>query len=240
MKVAVISSVYYPEISKGKYDIVTKAIKYLEDYAGVDYELFVMNDGTEDDRFDSFMTNYSNKGYCKDVHFTTRENKGITKSLNELLHQVDDSFDYICLLDMDTLLPVYWLKKCISVLKQNESVGMCGVLVEDELDFDFKSGILRSEEGVLYCHVNSIGGACLVFRAEELKHYGFDEDLVSDHVDAYIITRYRLDGKSSYSILERGAHEKQIYESPEYIQMKLDRFHKELPKFQQVVNKYKK
>lgn len=240
MKVAVISSVYYPEISKGKYEIVTKAIKYLEDYAGVDYELFVMNDGTEDDRFESFMTNYSNKGYCKEVHYTSRENKGITKSLNELLHQVDDSFDYICHLDMDTFLPVYWLRKCISVLKGDEAVGVCGVLVEDYLNFNFNGGIRGNKDKVLYCPVPSIGGACLVFRAKELKNYKWDEDLTSDHVDAYILHRYLSDGKQVCAILDRGAHEKEVYESPEYIQMKNERFQKELPKFQQVTNKYKK
>lgn len=240
MKVAIITSVYYPDHSKKKYDLIVKVLNNIPDYAGVDYDLYIMNDGAQDPRLHDFIKDYKPREHCNKITYTHRENKGITKSLNELLSQVDDSYDFICHLDLDVFVPVYWLKKCISVLKQNQSVGMCGVLVEDELDFDFKSGILRNEEGVLYCHVKSIGGACLVFRAKELKHYGFDEDLVSDHVDAYIITRYRLDGKSSYSILERGAHEKQIYESPEYIKMKLDRFHKELPKFQQVVNKYKK
>ena len=144
MKVAIITSVYYPDHSKKKYDLIVKVLNNIPDYAGVDYDLYIMNDGAQDPRLHDFIKDYKPREHCKKITYTHRENKGITKSLNELLSQVDDSYDFICHLDLDVFVPVYWLKKCISVLKQNQSVGMCGVLVEDELDFDFKSGILRN------------------------------------------------------------------------------------------------
>jgi cellulose synthase/poly-beta-1,6-N-acetylglucosamine synthase-like glycosyltransferase len=238
MKVAIISSVFYPEYSKTKYDLIVKVLNNIPDYAGVDYDLFIINDGTEDPRFDNFMKTYKPDGFCKNVYYGSRENKGISKSLNELLSQIDDSYDYICHLDLDTLVPVHWLKKCISVLNHRDLIGLCGVLVEDELSFDIHNGIQMTEDGVLFCHVPSIGGACMVFRASELKSYGWDEDLVSDHIDAYIITRYRKDGKHTYSILDRGYHPKHLYESEDYIKMKIDRFEQQLPNFYNVIKKY--
>lgn len=239
MKVAIITSVYYPDHSKKKYDLIVKVLNNIPDYAGVDYDLYIMNDGAEDSRIDSFMSSYSPKGFCKNITFTSRENKGITKSLNELLYQIDSSYDYICLLDLDTLVPVHWLKKCISVLNHSNEIGLCGVLVEDELPFDVQNGIRRTKEGVLFCHATSIGGACLVFRARELKAYGWDEQLTSDHIDAYMLTRFRLDGKTTQVILDRGYHPKELYESEQFIQMKKDRFHEELPNFYDVTKRLK-
>jgi len=79
----------------------------------------------------------------------------------------------------------------------------------------------------------------MVFRAEELKGYGWDEELVSDHIDAYMITRYRNDGKSTYAILDRGYHPRETYESKEYRDMKMERFNRELPKFHKIVGELK-
>lgn len=239
MKVAIITSVYYPECSKSKYDLVCKVLNNIPDYAGIDYDLFILNDGTEDPRFNLFIKSYKPNGFCKKIIYTSRNNKGITKSLNELLSQIDDSYDYICSLDLDCLLPAHWLKKCINVLEDNDSVGICGVLVEDNLSFDLNLGIAQTSRGYLYSHVTSLGGACMVFRSVELKKYGFDEELVSDHIDAYIITRFRLDGKSTYAILDRGVHQKDLFESAEFINLKLARFKKELSNFYKVINKYK-
>lgn len=239
MKTAIITSVYYPEYSKSKYDLVCKVLNNIPDYAGVDYDLFILNDGTEDSRLDLFMQSYKPTGFCKRVDYTSRENKGITKSLNELLSKLDSSYDYICLLDLDVFVPVYWLKKCISVLSEFNNVGICGALVQDKLHFDLRKGILQTKDSVLFSHVVSIGGACMVFRAEELKGYGWDEELVSDHIDAYMITRYRNDGKSTYAILDRGYHPRETYESKEYRDMKIERFHRELPKFHKIVGELK-
>jgi cellulose synthase/poly-beta-1,6-N-acetylglucosamine synthase-like glycosyltransferase len=240
MKVAIITSVFYPECSLGKFDLVKKVLNIIPDYAGVDYDLFIMNDGAEDHRLDEFIKSYDPRNHCKNIKYTCRENKGITKSLNELLSQVDESYDYICLLDLDVFVPVYWLKKCISVLDNNEEVGICGVLVEDELNFDFQTGVGQTKDGVLFSHAPNIGGACLVFRAEELKAYGWDETLTSDHIDAYILTRYRASGKTSYTILDRGYHPKELYESKQFIESKLERFQEQLPIFFGLINKLKK
>jgi hypothetical protein len=240
MKIAIITSVYYPDYSVSKYDLIRKVLGIIPDYAGIDYDLFLLNDGVEDDRFHEFMKGYKPRGFCKSINYTARENKGITKSLNELLSKVDSSYDFICLLDLDVFVPVYWLKKCVSVLSEFELVGICGSLVQDKLSFDLNTGISKTKDSVLFSHVESIGGACMVFRAKEVKDYGWDEELVSDHIDAYMITRYRNDGKSTYAILERGYHPREVYESERFRNMKLDRFEKELPKFYKVVNKLKK
>lgn len=230
-KVALITSVYYPDYSLTKFDLVRKVLSIIPDYAGVDYDLFIMNDGAQDPRLHDFIKEYTPRGHCKNIKYTHRENRGITKSLNELLSQIDDTYDYICLLDLDVFVPVYWLKKCINVLEYSNEVGICGVLVEDKLSFDLQFGASQTKEGVLFCHVSSIGGACLVFRANELKNYGWDETLTSDHIDAYIIIRYRRDGRSTYAILDRGYHPRDIYESKEFRDKKLVSFQKELPKF---------
>lgn len=240
MNVAIITSIYYPQNSKSKYDLIVKVLNNIPDYAGVDYTLFVMNDGVEDSRIDSFLKNYKPRDFCKKIVVTSRENRGITNSLNELLDQVDSSYDYICLLDLDIFLPVYWLKKCISVLNDFDQVGVCGVLVEDYLNFNTSLGIMQTKDNVLFCNVPSIGGACLVFRAEELKAYRWDETLTSDHIDAYILTRYNMDGKGHVAILDRGFHPRDEYESEEFIKMKRERFEKELPIFYDIINKLKK
>jgi cellulose synthase/poly-beta-1,6-N-acetylglucosamine synthase-like glycosyltransferase len=250
MKVAIITSVYYPDDSLTKFDLVKKVLSIIPDYAGVDYDLFIMNDGVEDPRFHKFIKEYTPRGHYKNIKYTHRENKGITKSLNELLSQVDDTYDYICLLDLDVFVPVYWLKKCISVLNhnmepgalgparplQNNGIGICGVLVQDKLSFNLESNICQTKEQVLFSLVDSIGGACLVFRAKELKSYGWDETLISDHIDAYIISRYRVDGKTTFAILDRGYHPREIYESEKFRDRKLVSFQKELPKFYTILN----
>ena len=238
MKTAIITSVYYPEYSKSKYDIVCKVLNNIPDYAGIDYDLFILNDGTEDDRLDLFMRSYKPTGFCKSVNYTSRENKGITKSLNELLGKIDSSYDYICLLDLDVLIPVYWLKKCVSVLSEFNNAGICGVLVEDKLQFNLSKGIPQTKDSVLFAPTPSIGGACMVFRANELKGYGWDEELTSDHIDAYMILRYLNDRKFACAILDRGYHSREAYESKEYIKMKERRFEQELPKFYSVMAKY--
>jgi cellulose synthase/poly-beta-1,6-N-acetylglucosamine synthase-like glycosyltransferase len=240
MKVAIITSIFYPEDSKTKYDLVVKVLKTIPDYAGVDYDLFIMNDGTEDPRIHEFIQEYKPSGYCKNIRYTSRENKGITKSLNELLSQVDESYNYVCLLDLDILVPVHWLKKCISVLNNFSQVGVCGILVEDYLNFNTSLGMWETKDNVLFCNVSSIGGACLVFRSEELKAYRWDETLVSDHIDAYILTRYMTDRKGICAIFDRGFHPKDEYESEEFIKMKQERFERELPVFYDTIDKLKK
>jgi len=240
MKTAIITSVYYPENSNQKFNIVSSVLDNIPKYAGVDYDLFIVNDGTKDPRFEEFMKNYKPREFCKSIDYYSRENRGITKSMNELLARIDSSYDYICLINLDILVPVYWLKKCISVLKHDKKVGLCGVLVEDHLEFDLKNGIGQTKDSVLFSHVVSIGGACMVFRADELKGYGWDEDvLTSNHIDSYMISRYRMDGRSSYAILERGYHSRELYESKEFIDAKFARHESELPNFYKALDKVK-
>lgn len=230
-KIAIMTSVFYPEDSKTKFELVKKVLGTIPDYAGVDYDLFIMNDGTPDERLEEYLLEYKPRDYCKNIYYTSRENKGITKSLNELLGQIDNSYEFICLLDLDVLVPVHWLKKCIQVLDEFDQVGVCGVLVEDELNFNFTKGILRTKNNGLFAPVSAIGGACLTFRAKELKSYMWDERLTSDHIDAHILHTYRKGGQSTCAIIDRGFHPKELYESPEYIERKHVRFRKELPKF---------
>ena len=194
----------------------------------------MINDGAEDPRFDEYMKEYSPKKYCKSVIYSCRENRGITKSLNELLSKVDESYTHICLLDLDVLLPVYWLKKCCGVLDHSSNIGLCGILVEDHLEPSLNEGVFKTKDNAMFANVNSIGGACLVFRAQEFKGYGFDETLISDHIDAYIISRYRIDGKKSCTLLERGHHPKEDYESAEFIALKLARYHETMPTFHDI------
>lgn len=230
-KIAIMTSVFYPEDSKTKFELVKKVLGTIPDYAGVDYDLFIMNDGTPDERLEEYLLEYKPRDYCKNIYYTSRENKGITKSLNELLNQIDDSYAYICHLDLDVLVPVHWLKKCKQVLDEFDKVGICGVLVEDELNFTFTQGILTTKNNNLFAPVSAIGGACLAFRAKELKSYMWDESLTSDHVDAHIIHTYRKNKKSVCAIIDRGYHPKELYESPEYIKRKYMRYQTELPKF---------
>lgn len=230
-KVAIMTSVFYPEDSTSKFEIVKKVLNNIPDYAGVDYDLFIMNDGTPDERLEEYLLEYKPRDYCKNVHYTSRENKGITKSLNELLGQIDDSYEFICLLDLDVLVPVHWLKKCIQVLDEFDQVGICGVLVEDHLHFDFRQGILSTKSSNLFAPVFAMGGACLSFRAKELKNYMWDEYLTSDHIDAHMLHTYRKGGQTTCAILDRGYHPRELYESPEYVERKRERFMTELPKF---------
>ena len=230
-KVAIITSVFYPEDSTSKFEIIKKVLNNIPDYAGVDYDLFIMNDGTPDERLEEYLLEYKPRDYCKNIYYTSRENKGIAKSLNELLNQIDDSYAYICHLDLDVLVPAHWLKKCIQVLDEFDQVGICGVLVEDKLNFDFRQGVLSTKSNNLFAPVIAIGGACLSFRAEELKSYMWDEHLTSDHVDAHILHTYRKGGQGTCAILDRGYHPRELYESPEYIERKRVRYMTELPKF---------
>lgn len=111
-----------------------------------DFEVFVLNDGSKD-RTLEILREYEAKD--KRIHVLTRENRGVTASLNELLDKIDDSIDLVTFIDADDFIH----PKMYEIL--------CSVLADHHADM--------AECGII--HVESDGSPKTTF-ADEMPEYG--------------------------------------------------------------------
>jgi len=166
------------------------------------------------------------------------ENKGISVTLNRLIDSLNSEYNYVCTLDLDVVLPPNWLLKCVKVLESYPAIGICGVLVENHLKDGIHNGIgiIPENPYIKFSVVDSIGGACLTFRASEIKSLKYSEDLRYAHIDAYITSKYRVNNYLVTALLDRGYHQDiKICESKEWIDTKYLNYDKELPTFHKLL-----
>lgn len=250
-KVAIISSVYFPRSSIGKLQSAKITLESIVHNAGVEFDLYICIDGLESEIENDYinMVNKVSGPYLKSKIITRNEkNEGISVSFNKMLSLIDDTYTHICTLDLDSLHPPNWLYKCCLVLNGFNKAGVCGVLVEDHLRNGIEKGIGscieeidRGKNYIQFTFPDAIGGACLVFRANELKSIKYEETLKICHVDAYILSRFMLLGYSVCAILDRGFHfSRDEIESPEWRKAKLDNWDRELVILRNSLKEYTK
>lgn len=232
LNVAVMSSIFYQKGQNKKRDRILKVLDILKLYSGYDFDLFLLDDGTNDDNLDIGIQNYKTSDYCKSITYVKRtDNKGISKSHNELLELIpNNKYDYICTFDLDVYPPPDFLKKCIEVLEDSPVVSICGVLVEEYLDSNIQNGLYKcTNSNTFYTLMYEdnpnamIGGACLTLRGKQFKDFRYDERLVTHHTDAYLIYYFRATHGKVCAILDRGSHFNDNFESMDYILLKTKR-----------------
>ena len=207
--------------------LTKKTIEQTFDFAGADFVLWVVSDGSTDGTKEYFET-LKPWGFCKDIqfkHFDTA--KGKAKRLNAFLEKKD--YDYCTVIDNDVLLPVDWLEKSIDILdRHKEQVGMCCVNVQGLIDRITVKDVDVPE----FLVAAAIGGACTTWGSfvrdnitlfcEEYGRYG--------HEDAHITQQVRTLNKAVVCLRDFGIHlddrlEKSKYDSDwdtEYKKMKGD------------------
>ena len=221
-------------------NLTKKTIEHNMDYAGVPFELWITDDGSEEDTKE-YIKNLKASGWCKKIRYVLySESLGKAKRLNEFL--LEKNYDYCATIDNDVILPVNWFKKCINAL-QEESFGMCGVNVEG------LSGrvIIQDIPNQNVFFTNCIGGACLVWGSfvrdnittfcEDYGRYG--------HEDAHITYEVRVRGKHVVCLKDFGIHLDCLYENNDedsdwqkwYKDRKEEDFNKGLSKLQENIKK---
>ena len=246
MKVAIISPMFFPEHSRKKLNVIKRTLDSISYNTGVDFDFYTCIDGldAESERlYIELINNFSGEFVKNKIIIKNEKNEGISVSFNKILSLLDSSYTHVCTLDLDVQLPPNWLYKCCSVLDAQPLIGVCGVLVEDYLKNGINRfcGSLPDKPHIQFTQVDSIGGACLVFRSFELKQFKYDERLKVCHVDANILSKYISNRLVICAILDRGYHDhKQKFESEEWVNLKNSKFNEELPIFKELLNNMSK
>ena len=183
--------------------LTKKTLEQIFDYAGMDFILWVVSDGSTDGTKEYFES-LEPWGFCKKIEFTHfDEAEGKAKRLNSFLAKKD--YDYCTVIDNDVLLPVDWLEKSVDILDRYEGqVGMCCVNVQGLIsrikvrDVDVPEFLIAAQ----------IGGACTTWGSfvrdnitlfcEEYGRYG--------HEDAHITHQVRTSGRAVVCLREFGIH----------------------------------
>lgn len=237
IKAAIISPVYFPKSSYVKLNTIKRTLDSISYNTGINFDFYTCIDGLDEENeklFIDLVNNFSGPFVGNKKIIKNEKNEGISVSLNRLLDELDSSYTHVCTLDLDVQLPPNWLDKCCKVLNANPAVGVCGVLVEDFLRNNIEKfiGAVPGHEHIQFTIVDSIGGACLVFNANKLKEFKYDESLKICHVDAYILSKYLSKNYLICAIMDRGYHAvKESFESSEWIESKKEFFQKELSIF---------
>lgn len=89
------------------------------------FEVFVLNDGSKD-RTLEILREYEAKD--KRVRVFTRENRGVTATLNELLDKIDDTIDVVTFVDADDYVhPKMYEILCSVLTEQHADMAECGI-----------------------------------------------------------------------------------------------------------------
>jgi len=184
--------------------LTKKTLEQVFDFAGVDFTLWVVDDGSTDGTNEYFET-LTPSGFCKNIEFTRYvEPKGKAKRLNVFLKEKD--YDYCTVIDNDVLLPVDWLNKSVDILERYEGqVGMCCVNVQGLVD---RIKVREAPGNPDFLIAAQIGGACTTWGSfvrdnitlfcEDYGRYG--------HEDAHITHQVRTLDRAVVCLREFGIH----------------------------------
>jgi GT2 family glycosyltransferase len=195
-------------------------------FAGIDFTLFWADDNSTDETKE-FLESLNPSNYCTNiVKYKYFDNKGKSVRLNNILRDIyTKDYDYFCVIDNDLLLPLNWLKDCVSILQEDNSVGICGVLVEPNLIKDNSKCFGFAPK---YIITSLMGGACMVWGNSIKTKIGvFCEDYgFYGHEDADFTYRCRLVGLTTVFLHNMGIHLGIENLDDAYKAKKMQNFHK--------------
>ena len=151
-----------------------------------DYEIVIVDNHSKNDSLEELRTKLENVTIIEST-----ENRGYAAGNNiGLAYAKDKNFDYICILNNDTIILEDFLTPCISKLKEDDSIGIVGpVLLEYDTDDCVQStgGDIFISKGIVtlknhhkkrheideIVDCDYVGGACMVFSTSLLDLVGF-------------------------------------------------------------------
>lgn len=175
-------------------------------FAGIPFHLFWVDDNSNDET-KQYLNMALPYGYCTEISkYDYHDNFGKAIRLNAILRDLyKKDFSHFCIIDNDVLLPLNWLKDCVSILDEDSSVGICGVLVEPSL---LKDNIKAFGLAPKYILTSLMGGACMVWGTSVKDKVGvFCEDYgFYGHEDADFTYRCRAVGLTTVFLHNMGIH----------------------------------
>ena len=151
----------------GKLDFLARALYSIQEaQIGLRYEVIVVDDAGPEKVRDMFSKD--NAGFKL---FENKHNLGFTGTCNAGAKQANGK--YLCFLNSDTVVTDYWADRCVSVLEENDDIGIVGsrLIYED--------GTLQESGGGIFQggHAENIGKSA--FASESIFRYLREVDYVS-------------------------------------------------------------
>ena len=101
---------------------IEKCLESINKFKKIEYEIFIVDNGSTDKTVSILDKNKNEKTHIN----IQKENLGTTKSRNIALRQISNSFNYICVLDSDTIVNEETFEKLIEILENDEQIGIIG------------------------------------------------------------------------------------------------------------------
>jgi len=207
-------------------NLTKETIHNIFSFSGMPFHLFWVDDNSNDGTKD-YLNSILPYGYCTEItKYNYHDNYGKAIRLNAVLRDLyKKDFSYFCIIDNDILLPLNWLKDCTSILDQDPSVGICGVLVEPSLLKDNINSFALTQKYIL---TSLMGGACMVWGNSVKNKIGiFCEDYgFYGHEDADFTYRCRIAGLNTVFLHNMGIHLGIESIDNDYKKSKMDSFYK--------------
>lgn len=175
-------------------------------YSKEDLEILAIDNNSTDKSVEFIKNNYPE---VKIV--TNKENIGFAAGNNVgLQYAIDNDFDYVYLLNQDTVVKADFLSEVIAVAETDEKIGAVQsklLLYQDQgkinsigneihyLGFAFAGGYQRPDQEMTIREITYPSGACTLFRVSALKQVGlFNADFFMYHEDTDLGWRLWLGG----------------------------------------------
>jgi len=161
-------SVVIPCYNHGEY--IDEAIQSVEEYTRNDYEIIIVNDGSNDELTVERLKELKNSGY----HIIFQENQGLAKSRNNAIRVAKGK--YILPLDADNKITPQLIEESVSVLENSPEIA---IVYSDRREFGGRNRIVQVEEfSFLKMLRNNYIDACAVYRKSVWTELGgYDENL---------------------------------------------------------------
>lgn len=189
-------------------------------------EIIIINDGSTDPD-DSNIVEWLNQHNDIPVNYIKRENRGLTKTLNELIDLSHGK--YICVCASDDYLINNTLETRIQILEQNPKKKVLisdNIVVDDDSKVLYNSNLFEMRKGQKRNYKSDVGlkyelikrwglaGACFIANKDVYKQIGkYDESLIVEDWDFFLrataknlvlfydekVSAYRLHGNNTIS-----------------------------------------
>jgi glycosyltransferase involved in cell wall biosynthesis len=182
-----IVSVLLPVYNAQRY--VAEAVESILAQTFVDFELLLIDDGSTD-RSLKILETYAAKD--KRIRLTSRENRGLTRTLNEMIDQAEGEF--VARMDADDIALPNRFARQVEFLQNNPNVNCVGSAyqfideqgrmlltgVEPENNEEIQRGLLAGFA------IRMLHPSIMIRRASLIEIGGYDETRVAEDLDLYL------------------------------------------------------
>jgi len=173
-------------------------------------QLILVDNNSEDDTVD-----YLEKKYRQVKIMKNEDNLGFARGNNVAIRwALKNGFNYVALLNDDTVVDENWLLELLKVIKKDEQIAavQSKILLHSDktkinswgnyihfLGFGFSGGYLEPDQKLQAKEITYASGSSVLFRASALREVGpLEEDFFMYHEDLEIGLRLKLAGFKTY------------------------------------------